>query len=128
VRVCVASFEPASGLRNTVPTGAILPLNLGSGGKAFLPWAPDRKKFGVSQQQLDLIRERGWAESEEEREVGVGSVSSPILDSHETVRAVIAVSGPLERFRNHPGTRFGAAVLRAAQEATRLLRLEGVIV
>ena len=128
VRVCVASFEPASGLRVTVPTGSILPLNLGSGGKAFLPWAADGKKFGISQEQLDLIRRRGWAESEAEREVGVGSVSSPILDSQDTVKAVIAVSGPLERFRDHPGTRFGPTVLQAAQEATRLLRLEGMFV
>jgi DNA-binding IclR family transcriptional regulator len=127
VRVCVASFEPASGLRVTVPTGSILPLNLGSGGKAFLPWAADGKKFGISQEQLDLIRQRGWAESEAEREVGVGSVSSPILDSQDAVKAVIAVSGPLERFGNNPGSRFGRTVLRAAQEATRLLRLEGMI-
>jgi DNA-binding IclR family transcriptional regulator len=126
-RVCVASFEPASGLRVTVPTGSILPLNLGSGGKAFLPWAPDRKKFGIPQEQLDLIKQRGWAASKAEREVGVGSVSSPILDSQDRVNAVIAVSGPLQRFGDKAGPRLGPIVLRAAQKATRLLRLEGMI-
>lgn len=126
-RVCVASFEPASGLRVTVPTGSILPLNLGSGGKAFLPWASDRKKFGISQDQLDLIKQRGWAASKAERESGVGSVSSPILDSHGRVSAVIAVSGPLQRFGDNAGPRLGPTVLRAARKATRLLRQEGVI-
>jgi DNA-binding IclR family transcriptional regulator len=126
-RVCVASFEPASGLRVTVPTGSILPLNLGSGGKAFLPWAPDYKKFGISQEQLDLIKRRGWAASKAEREAGVGSVSSPILDSQDRVSAVIAVSGPLQRFGDNAGPRLGPIVLRAAKKATRLLRLEGMI-
>src|SRR5215213_3694920 len=39
-RVCVASVERVSGgLRDTVPVGAVLPLELGSGGKVLLAWA-----------------------------------------------------------------------------------------
>jgi hypothetical protein len=35
-RVCVAAVERASGLRDTVPVGSVLPLDRGSGGKVLL--------------------------------------------------------------------------------------------
>ena len=38
-RVCVAVAERPSGLRDTVPVGARLPLLAGSGGKVLLAWA-----------------------------------------------------------------------------------------
>ncbi|MGH8993482.1 MAG: IclR family transcriptional regulator, partial [Acidimicrobiia bacterium] len=38
-RVCVAAAERASGLRDTVPVGAVLPLDRGSGGKVLLAFA-----------------------------------------------------------------------------------------
>lgn len=126
-RVCVASVEPAAGLRVTVPTGSVLPLYLGSGGKAFLPWADDGSRFGVSDEELAMIRTRGWAESVAEREVGVASVSSPILDDTDKVRAVLAVSGPIDRFGNSPGSRYGEIVLAAARDAARLLREVGIL-
>jgi DNA-binding IclR family transcriptional regulator len=126
-RVCVASFEPSSGLRVTVPTGAVLPLHLGSGGKAFLPWAADGDQYGVSAKALATIKARGWAESVAEREVGVASVAAPILDDAENVRAVLAVSGPADRFGTHPGSMYGEIVRDAALEAARILRAAGVI-
>lgn len=126
-RVCVASVEPSTGLRVTVPTGSVLPLNLGSGGKAFLPWAADGAQFGISPDELAAIRSRRWAESVAEREVGVASVSSPILDDEQRVRAVLAVSGPADRFGSHPGRKFGKIAADAADQAARLLRDAGLI-
>ena len=46
-RVCIATHERASGLRDTVPLGAVMPLGKGSGGKALLAWAADRGQFTV---------------------------------------------------------------------------------
>lgn len=126
-RICVASVEPAAGLRVTVPTGSVLPLYLGSGGKAFLPWADDGERFGISPDDLAQIRARGWAESVAEREVGVASVSAPILDDSDRVRSVLAVSGPLDRFGQNPGTKYGEIVVAAAREAARLLRDVGIL-
>lgn len=126
-RVCVASVEPVAGLRVTVPTGAVLPLYLGSGGKAFLPWADDGGRFGLSSDDLALIRSRGWAESVAEREVGVASVSAPILDDSSQVRAVLAVSGPVDRFGSDPGSKFGEIILLAARDAARRLRDVGIL-
>src|SRR5213079_2061686 len=38
-RICVAAAEPASGLRDTVPVGARLPMTAGSGAKVLAAWA-----------------------------------------------------------------------------------------
>ena len=38
-RVCVAALEPASGLRDTVPVGARLPMTAGSGAKVLLAYS-----------------------------------------------------------------------------------------
>ena len=38
-RVCVATAEPASGLRDTVPVGSRLPMTAGSGAKVLAAWA-----------------------------------------------------------------------------------------
>ena len=77
-RVCVASVERASGgLRDTVPVGAVLTLDRGSGGKVLLAWTEDRERFSrVNVAELEEIRHRGWAESVAEREaepVGVAA-------------------------------------------------------
>ncbi|MDQ3989973.1 MAG: helix-turn-helix domain-containing protein, partial [Actinomycetota bacterium] len=38
-RICVASAEPPSGLRDTVPVGSRLPMTAGSGAKVLVAWA-----------------------------------------------------------------------------------------
>ena len=39
-RICVASAERASGLRDTVPVGAVLPMSAGSAAQILLAWEP----------------------------------------------------------------------------------------
>jgi DNA-binding IclR family transcriptional regulator len=118
-RVCVAAHERSSGLRDTVPLGAVMPLGRGSGGKVLLAWADDATKFDVDASVLSAVRRRGWAESVGERERGVASVSAPVHDATNAVVAAISVSGPIERMSQRPGRRFAAAV-RAAAESLSL--------
>lgn len=99
-RVCVASLErQGGGLRDTVPTGAVLPLDRGSGGKAL----------------VGDVESRGWAQSVAEREAGVASVSAPVSDPAGRVVGAVSVSGPIERLSADPGSRHGAAVVAAAR-------------
>jgi DNA-binding IclR family transcriptional regulator len=114
-RVCVVSAERTSGLRDTVPLGASLPLTAGSGGAVLLAWAADADRFPeVPTQRLADVRSRGWAESVGEREPGVASVSAPVRDANGTVLGAISVSGPVERLGRRPGTRLAGPVLEAA--------------
>lgn len=124
-RVCVAAVERVSGLRDTVPVGAVLPLERGSAGKVILAWAGDRGRHGLDEADLAEIRERGWAESVAEREEGVASVSAPVFGAVGSVVAVVSVSGPIARLGERPGGRLAGPVVAAARKIEGLLMGRG---
>lgn len=99
-RLCVAALESPHGLRTIVPVGALLPLDAGSAGKVL--------------REDSAVLKRGWAESVEERQRGVASVSAPVYDNGRVVAAV-SVSGPVERTTRAPGRRYAKAVVAAAR-------------
>ena len=117
-RVCIAVHERPSGLRDTVPLGARLRLDRGSGGKVLLAWATDTTGFDVAERELASVRRRGFAASVGEREAGVASVSAPVFGGPGAVVAAIGVSGPIDRLGANPGRRLGPAVVSAARELT----------
>jgi DNA-binding IclR family transcriptional regulator len=105
-RLCVASLESPHSLRTIVPVGAALPLDRGSAGKV-----------------LRGLADGGWAESVEEREPGVASVSAAVRDhrlgADGTIVAAVSVSGPVERTTRQPGERYGDLVVAAAAALER---------
>ena len=102
-RVCVATHERPTGLRDTVPLGAVMPLTKGSGGRVLLAWADDRDRFDVDPERArPTVREPGWAATVGEREAGVASVSAPVRVGDHVV-AALGVSGPAERLGPDPG-------------------------
>ena len=125
-RVCVASAERASGLRDTVPLGAALPLTAGSGGAVLLAWGDDADRFpDVPPARLAEVRDLGWAESVGEREAGVASVSAPVRDRSGAVVGAISVSGPVDRLGRRPGARLAGPVLDAAAALERAGGMQG---
>jgi DNA-binding IclR family transcriptional regulator len=115
-RVCVASSERASGLRDTVPLGAALPLDKGSGGTVLLAFSGSRGK------RFDAARAKGWAESVGEREPGVASVSAPVMGDHGDLLGAICVSGPVERLGRTPARRLAGLVTAAARALHEAVR------
>ncbi|HEX3540090.1 MAG TPA: IclR family transcriptional regulator C-terminal domain-containing protein [Acidimicrobiales bacterium] len=105
-RVCVAARESPHSLRTIVAVGAALPMDRGSAGKVL-------RGDSASLRQ-------GWAESVEEREPGVASVSAPVVVDGDVVAAV-SVSGPVERTSRQPGRKYAAAVVEAAAAVSRAL-------
>ena len=83
-RICVAAAERATGLRDTVPVGSVLPMSAGSAAQVLLAWEePERVNQGLkgarfTATSLAQVRRRGWAASVAEREAGVASVSAPV--------------------------------------------------
>ncbi|MCH9709636.1 MAG: IclR family transcriptional regulator [Actinomycetia bacterium] len=126
-RICVAALEPPAGLRDTVPVGARLPMNAGSGAKVLLAYADIATQQAMlssatfSDRALAEVRKRGWAQSAAEREPGVASVSAPVRDAHGTVIAAVSVSGPIDRMGRRPGARWAADLVSAADALTRRL-------
>ncbi len=119
-RICISTAEPPSGLRDTVPVGARLPMSAGSGAKVLAAWTDPATQrtlladavFG--ERALLEVRRRGWAQSVGEREPGVASVSAPVRDPAGTVVAAVSVSGPIDRMGRRPGARWAADLLAAA--------------
>ena len=99
-RVCIVSLESPHSLRTIVAVGATLPMDRGSAAKVL---AGDP----------EVVR-RGWAQSVEEREKGVASVSAPVMVDGAVVAAV-SVSGPIERTSRQPGRRYADVVVGAAR-------------
>ncbi len=107
-RRCVASLDSPSELRTIVPVGSVLPLDRGSAGKVL---------------SADVtVARRGWAESVEEREPGVASVSAPVRDQHGDVVAAVSVSGPVGRTTRQPGRRYASIVVAAAAAIEAAIR------
>jgi DNA-binding IclR family transcriptional regulator len=107
-RRCVVSLQSQHALQWIVPVGARLPLEVGSAGKV-LAAAPGSASTGLV------------AESVEEREPGVASVSAAVLDRTGAVVAAVSVSGPVERLSRAPAARFGGDVHTAARQISAVL-------
>ena len=128
MRVCVASAERPSGLRDTIPIGMQLPMTAGSGAQVLLAWEePDRLRRDLANASfsavaLATVRRQGWAQSVAEREAGVASVSAPVHTSGGKVIAAVSVSGPIERLTRQPGRLHAPAVVAAAERLSEVLR------
>jgi DNA-binding IclR family transcriptional regulator len=124
-RVCVEAVESPNELRTIVEVGASLPLTAGSAAKVFLASTDeeDRERLIRSSPRRDELRREaadaagcGWAQSEGERQPGVGSVSAPVRAHDGRVVAAVSVSGPTSRMRHADAQRHAARVLAAAAE------------
>jgi IclR family acetate operon transcriptional repressor len=112
--VCLERVETSQPLRLSVQPGRQLPLHAGASQKALLAFMPgediDRvisrplERFcrctittaAAMRRELSSIRERGWAGSYEETNVGVWGVAVPVLSDSDVVCA-IGIAGPSAR-------------------------------
>jgi DNA-binding IclR family transcriptional regulator len=127
-RICIAAAERSSGLRDTVPVGARLPLTAGSAAHALLAFAPADEvtpllpAASFTARTLLDVRRRGWAHSVAEREAGVASLSAPVRDGAGGVLGAVSISGPVERLGRRPSPEVVTAVLDAAVAISRAAR------
>jgi IclR family acetate operon transcriptional repressor len=117
-RVYIDQVTPGAEIRMTVAIGQPYPLHAGSSSKAFLAFVDEaeREEYFATQlltavtdstivdraalqDELALIRKRGFARSLGERQPGAASVAAPVLDHDGKPVAVVSVCGPSERFR-----------------------------
>ncbi|MGO9297268.1 MAG: IclR family transcriptional regulator [Streptosporangiaceae bacterium] len=128
-RLCIAARDAGTGLRDSVPVGALLPLEAGSGGKVLLAWSADAARFGVPAAELATVRRRGWADSSAERAAGVASVSAPVLRAPAGpgsppgaagLIGALCVSGPVSRLGQSPGRALAPLVQESAAQLAAL--------
>lgn len=117
-RIYVDQVTPDRDIKMVVPVGHAYPLHSGASSKALLAFlAPaERDEYlarpleavtdatetdsDALRRELDVIRSRGYATSEGERQVGAGAVAAPIMGMDGLPAATMSVCGPIERF--HP--------------------------
>jgi DNA-binding IclR family transcriptional regulator len=148
-RLCIAARDAGTGLRDSVPVGALLPLDAGSGGKVLLAWSAladgaavaagagaggvggggavaggagggRAQAGGIRPAELAAVRRRGWAASVAEREPGVASVSAPVL-ADGVLLGALCISGPASRIGTNPGKRLAPMIVEAAADLAALV-------
>jgi len=115
-RLCIAELPSPHPLKYTVGIGVTVPLHAGSPGKLILAYMPPEEIAEVLDhielnrltgktitsreallQELQSIREQGWATSFGERIEGVSSLSVPVTDRENRVVASLNILGPYVR-------------------------------
>jgi DNA-binding IclR family transcriptional regulator len=86
----------------------------------YTPLAPE-----AVQEDLQLIRERGFAFSEQEYEDGINAVAAPILDEYEKPFAAVAIVGPAYRLTRQRMLEIGPEVLSTARDIAQELAIAG---
>lgn len=71
--------------------------------------------------ELAVARARGWAETVNERAVGVASLAAPVRDTTSSVVAAISIQATVPRFRGTPRRRLAQAVVQAGDAVSRRL-------
>jgi DNA-binding IclR family transcriptional regulator len=107
--------ETSQPLRLSVQPGRQLPLHAGASQKALLAFMaePDVERVvsaplevlcratitdpGALREELKRIRERGWASSYEETNLGVWGVAVPVLADRDAVTCAVGIAGPNAR-------------------------------
>lgn len=136
----VERLESYQGLRFSSRVGRMRPIYLTSSGKAVSAFNPEVAEAAIAAgfvprtprtirnktqflRCLAETRERGYAYSVEEDELGLASVAAPVLDHTGKARAAISVAGPVTRMLR-TGIDQVARHVKAA--ATKLMSAEAV--
>jgi IclR family acetate operon transcriptional repressor len=141
LRMLVSNDSPAP-LRFVRPAGTEVPLHASAGGKVLLAFGPVPIPEAVAQlgrlsgftpktitssrklvAELKAVRQRGWAEANEELYVGVRSVAAPVFDQDGVARAEVATQAPLARMSDQRLNELSVRVREMAAEIAKTLRL-----
>lgn len=137
-RVCVERLESPQNVRIIARLGRRLPLYAGSAGKVMLAFLPEEKVKDIIEasslapftartitdptlllQELDRIRQRGYAVSHGEWTPDASGVAAPIFGLGKEVIAALTISGPTQRFTRDTIEKYGREVVNAASEISR---------
>lgn len=142
--VCVERAQRQSGLRLILEVGSTAPLHAGSSSKVLLAYLPDEEIEQVIARGLppltahtitdperlraDLvtIRQRGYALSFEETDIGAAGVAVPVWDRTGLVVAGLTIAGPLARFSEAVVGRYVEIARDGARQIAREMGLQSL--
>lgn len=137
----VASSRP---LRFDQALGSRVPIHTSAMGKCLLAWSSQGIERAVDalgtlrevtehtitdpdqlRAELAFVRERGWALNDEERNPGVRAVAAPVLDTHGSAIAAVAVQGPSIRLTDDRLDAIAEDIATTARRTAPLLNATG---
>jgi DNA-binding IclR family transcriptional regulator len=117
--------------------GQVMPIHAGAAGKVFMAFDDRALRATLAQegpesggaianpalleQELNLVRARGWAYTQSEREQGLNSISVPIRDALNSVVAALTIGGPAFRLAPDAADQIGPAMVEAGTALSRRL-------
>lgn len=127
--IVIEKFDGPQPLRFIIDVGTVLPLDKGSAAKVFLAFLADEKKkeligrykidMNKLEEELEMVKKRGFAISKEEVYSGVNAISAPIFNNSDELVAVLGIGGPSLRYNkeNEQGKyKLISKILAAAKE------------
>ncbi len=139
--VCIECIETAHSVRLTLNVGQRQFPHAGASSKILMAYLQDAEIETIIQEQglpklcintiiepdvlraeLETIRERGYAMSVEETDVGAWGVATPIFDREGDVVASVGVAGPLLRLTDEMAESCIAECRQAAERISHLLK------
>lgn len=135
--VYIAVLESPQTVKLAATPGERLPAFCTASGKVMIAYSPDNVMQEIFNQGfpeytpytirtiekmlhiITLVRERGFAYSEQEYEEGINAIAAPILDKNNQPLAAIAVAGPAYRLSVERMLEIGPSVASFAKEITK---------
>ncbi len=142
-RIYLDQVESNHEIKMTIELRRRFPLHAGSSGKCMLAFLPQERReqilgLGLSEltprtptdpselrAELDVIRRRGYAISDGERQHDAASVAAPVLGHGEVVLGAISVCGPSYRVTTEVVDAIAPRVVTAAQRVSRVMSADG---
>lgn len=135
-RIRIQAVQSNQAIRRVAPIGARMPLAVGASSKVLVAYADPGVKEEVLNdpswpasidraayiEQLEQIREQGYATSVEERELGAAAVSAPIFNRNGKLVAALAVSGPSNRLTEERMVEISGPIKEAAYRMGKMLK------
>ncbi|QRG66190.1 IclR family transcriptional regulator [Brevibacillus choshinensis] len=135
-RIRIQAVQSKQPIRRVAPIGARMPLTVGASSKVLVAYAdesvaqallqdPDWPDF-VSREsyveQLEQIKQQGFATSVEERELGTAAVAAPIFNRNGQLVASIAASGPSNRLTPEKMSQYAPYIMEAAYRMGKMMK------
>jgi DNA-binding IclR family transcriptional regulator len=142
-RLCLVREEGPYPLRYAVNEGEMFEMFAGASGKVLLAFSDEtfRERILASplqkitpstlvdREQLDAefraIRAQGYGVSRGEIVPEVAGIAAPVFDHTGSIRAALALAGPIQRFTDERFPRIVKTLLAASKTLSRLLGHEG---
>jgi IclR family transcriptional regulator, KDG regulon repressor len=135
-RIRIQAVQSKQPIRRVAPVGARMPLTVGASSKVLvahtephdmhailegLEW-PDYVDRGTYMEQLESIRQQGFATSVEERELGTAAVAAPIFNRNGQLIAAIAASGPSNRLTQEKMKQYAPYIMETAYRMGKMMK------